>query len=342
MSDESNPGALLDAPGAPTLATVAKAAGVSSATVSRFINSPERVAEETATRIRQAIADTGYVPNLLAGGLASSRSRLVALVIPALDQSIFSSTIQSITNTLGDEGYQIVLGLGGVTDERVERLVPSILGRRPDGLILTGTVTSPQLRKMLVAAGVPIIETWDLPPNPIDSVVGFSHVAIGRSIAEYVVQKGYKRPCILTTGGVRALARRYGFARTMIEYGQAEPMHMVVDVPTTFSRGREAMRAMLEAGTRADVVVCASDWLAHGAMTEALHRGLAIPDDIAFIGFGDLEFAEALTPPLTTIAIDGTAIGSEAANLFLNRALGRSDEKRIVDVGFTLLPRQSA
>src|SRR3569623_1847847 len=83
---------------APPLAVVARLAQVSTATVSRFINSPDRVAEETAARIRSAIAQTGYVPNLIAGGLASSRSRLVALVIPMLDQSIFASTIQAATN----------------------------------------------------------------------------------------------------------------------------------------------------------------------------------------------------------------------------------------------------
>ncbi len=326
----------------PTLAVVASIAGVSTATVSRFINSPDRVALETAVRIREAIAQTGYVPNLMAGGLASNRSRLVALVIPVLDQSIFASTIQSATNALGDEGYQIVLGLSGTTDERLEQLAPSLLSRRPDGMILTGTVTSPHLRKALIAAGVPIIETWDLPADPIDSVVGFSHVAIGRALAEYVMLKGYRRPYILTTGGVRALARRYGFASAMVERGRPEPAYRMVAAPTTFTRGREAMGALLDARSDADVIVCASDWLAHGAMTEAAARGLSIPGDLAFIGFGDLEFANALTPSLTTIAIDGSAIGREAAKLFLERAQGSAAGKRIVDVGFTFIARDSA
>jgi LacI family gluconate utilization system Gnt-I transcriptional repressor len=320
---------------APTLAVVAAIAGVSAATVSRYINSPDRVAEDTAARIRMAIAQTGYVPNLMAGGLASNRSRLVALIMPVLDQSIFASTIQAATNALGDEGYQIVLGLSGMADERMEQLVPSLLGRRPDGMILTGTVTSPKLRKTLISAGVPIIETWDLPVDPIDSVVGFSHLAIGRATADYVIQKGYERPHILTTGGVRALTRRFGFAQAMVERGRPEPTYATVKLPTTFSRGREAMRALLGHGVRPDVVICASDWLAHGAMTDALDRGLKIPEDIAFIGFGDLEFAAALTPSLTTIAIDGSAIGRAAAKLFLGRAQGATGEQSVIDVGFT-------
>ncbi len=326
----------------PTLADVAKLAQVSPATVSRFINSPDRVAPETAERVRQAIAQTGYVPNLMAGGLASSRSRLVGLIIPVLDQSIFGSTIQSVTNALADEGYQIVLGLSGPHDERLEGLIPALLGRRPDGLILTGPMMSPTLRKTLIASGAPIIETWDLPTDPIDSVVGFSHEAIGRTLGEYIIKQGYRRPCLMTTRGVRALARRYGLTRALIEQGRAEPALITLDPPTTFKDGRRAMADLLDGGGRPDVVVCASDWLAHGVMTEAHARGLRIPEDVAVIGFGDLEFATALIPPLTTIGIDGSSIGREAARLFLGRAQGVTREKRIIDVGFRFIARESA
>ena len=128
----------------------------------------------------------------------------------------------------------------------------------------------------------------------------------------------------------------------MVERGRPEPAYRMVAAPTTFTRGREALGALLDEGFDADVVVCASDWLAHGAMTEANARGLSIPDDLAVIGFGDLEFATALTPSLTTIAIDGQAIGREAAKLFLERAIGATVEKRLVDVGFTFIPRASA
>src|SRR5579872_7403523 len=119
----------------PTLAEVAEVAGVSAATISRFINNPEMVAEKTAVRVREAIQRTGYTPNLLAGALASNRTRLVAVMVPSMAHSIFSSTIQAMSDTLSQQGYHVLLGLVGDHDERTGQVVDSILGRRPDGLI---------------------------------------------------------------------------------------------------------------------------------------------------------------------------------------------------------------
>src|ERR1700721_4818150 len=119
----------------------------------------------------------------MAGGLASSRSRLVAAVIPAISQSIFSSTIQSLTDALADAGYSVILGLTGAGDERVQRELVSIIGRRPDGIILAGSLLDGAARKQLKATGITIIETWDLPSSPIDLVVGVSHEPIAKAAA---------------------------------------------------------------------------------------------------------------------------------------------------------------
>jgi LacI family gluconate utilization system Gnt-I transcriptional repressor len=271
--------------GSSTLDAVARAARVSSATVSRFFNSPDMLSPRTAERVRTAVQKTSYIPNLVAGGLASSRSRLIAAAIPSVSQSIFASTIQALTDSLADEGYSVMLGLTGAADENVQRQLQSMIGRRPDGIILTGTMLDPASRKQLKATGIPTIETWDLPKDPIDLVVGFSHEAVGATVAQRAL----------------ALGRRQRF----------------------------------------DLVVCTSDWGAHGVLDELRQRGIRVPDDIAVIGFGDLEFAADLTPSLTTIKIDGAVMGKHAARFLMQRARGQKIEHPLVDIGFSLIVRES-
>ncbi|MEO6341264.1 MAG: LacI family DNA-binding transcriptional regulator [Caulobacteraceae bacterium] len=326
----------------PTLAEVADLARVSSATVSRFINSPERVAGPTAERVRDAIAQTGYVPNLLAGGLASNRSRLVAAMVPSLSQSIFSSTIQAMTDELSANGYHVYLALIGNRNEHMADMLDSVLGRRPDGLILTGGGITKTVRDRLLHERPLVIETWDLPDDPIDMAVGFSHEAVGRAVGAYAIEKGYRRPFIISANGTRALARRYGFSRVFTENGFDEPPFTVFNMPTSLGHGRQGLASFLDAGGEADLVVCSSDWTALGVIIEARSRGIRVPEDLGVIGFGDLEFAADLDPPLTTVRIDGAAIGRQAAAFLLQRAQGRQPESRIVDVGFTLVKRASA
>jgi LacI family gluconate utilization system Gnt-I transcriptional repressor len=325
-----------------TISEVAAAAGVSTATVSRFFNSPEKLKERTAGKVRKAVDDIGYVPNMLAGGLASSRSRLVAAVIPAISQSIFSSTIQSLTDALADAGYSVILGLTGAGDERMQRELLSIIGRRPDGIILTGSLPDGAARKQLKATGITIIETWDLPASPIDLVVGVSHQAIGKAVARHALALGRRHAFVISAGGVRALARRDSFSRTMVESGAPEPTVTAFGGTTTYGQGRRAMAAHLETKTPCDVVMCSSDWSAHGALDELRERGIKVPQEIAVIGFGDLDFAAELSPALTTVKIDGGMIGRQAAAFLMSRARGEKIDRPAVDIGFTLIARDSA
>jgi LacI family gluconate utilization system Gnt-I transcriptional repressor len=325
-----------------TLDAVAAAARVSSATVSRFFNSPDMLSARTAARVRAAVKNIGYIPNLLAGGLASSRSRLVAATIPEISQSIFSSTIQSLTDSLAEEGYSVMLGLTGSADENVQRQLLSIIGRRPDGIILTGTMLDTAARKQLKRTGIPTIETWDLPENPIDLVVGFSHQAVGETVARRALSVGRRRALVVSATGVRALARAHSFARTMIAAGAREPTMLTITSPTTYGRARRAVATHLEQGPqKTDVIVCSSDWGAHGVLDELRHRGICVPDDIAVIGFGDLDFAADLNPSLTTVKIDGTVIGKHAARFLMLRARRERISQPFVDIGFSLMVRES-
>ena len=282
-----------------------------------------------------------YVPNMMAGGLASSRSRLVAAVIPAITHSIFSSTIQALTDSLAEVGYTVMLGLTGSADEHGQRQLVSIIGRRPDGIILTGSLLDASARRQLKATKIPTIETWDLPAAPIDLVVGLSHEAVGVAVAHRALSQNRRRALVISATGTRALARRRSFTRTMLDGGAPEPATVAGGVTTTFGQGRSAIAAYLDGGERPEIVVCSSDWSAHGVLDELQRRGIRVPDDIAVIGFGNLDFAADLHPSLTTVNIDGGVIGRQAAKFLMQRARGERIERRIVDIGFSLVLRDS-
>jgi LacI family gluconate utilization system Gnt-I transcriptional repressor len=326
----------------PTLTEVARLARVSPATVSRALNTPGLVAEETNRRIVEAVRKTGYVPNLLAGGLASNRSRLVAVVVPALARSIFNEMIEAMTEELMRARYQVMLVLSGYQDEHLPEIVDSVLARRPEGVILTGTVSDRKLRERLVSTGATIIETRTMPQEPIDYVVGFSHHDIGAAVAQIFHDLGRRAPLVVSPESVRATERLNGFTQAMARLGVRRVSTLTLPIPASFGQGRQALAEFLEGGGRADCVMCGSDWQAHGVITEARERGLKVPDDLAVIGFGNMDFADATEPSLTSVHIDGRKIGLAAARILLDRAAGRPQAPKVTDVGFTIVRRTSA
>ena len=328
--------------GAVTLHDVAKLAGVAPITASRALNSPEQVSDEVRRKVGDAVARTGYVPNILAGGLASSRSRLVAAVVPTISGPVFQQTVQALTDALAEHGYQLMLGQSGYVDSREDALLEAIIGRRPDGIVLTGIVHSPQGRRRLLAAGIPVVETWDLTPTPLDMLVGFSHVDVGRAVAEFLCAKGRRRLAMVAGDDERSSRRQQAFAQSARAAGLREVAVVSVPAPTTLKSGRAALADLLQRLPDIDAVFCSSDLLALGVMTEAQARGIAVPAQLAVVGFGDLAFSADLYPALTTVRIDGMAIGRQAAQFIVDRAEGREVAPRVVDIGFSIVARESA
>ncbi|HTO50153.1 MAG TPA: LacI family DNA-binding transcriptional regulator [Burkholderiales bacterium] len=325
-----------------TLADVAKLAGVSAITASRALNTPDRVSPDALQRVREAIERTGYVPNMLAGGLASTRSRLVAAVVPTIAGPVFLETIEALTEALAESGYQLMLGQSGYANSREDALLDAIIGRRPDGIMLTGIMRSAAGRRRLLAAGIPVVETWDLTPTPIDMLVGFSHEKVGTAAAEYLHAHGRRRLAIVTADDPRAGVRRESFVQTVGRLGIAEVAVCVVPAPSALGHGRSGLADLLARRPDVDAVFCSSDVLALGVITEAQARAISVPGRLAVFGFGDFAFARDTYPALTTIRIDGTGIGRQAARFIIDRAEGRPVADRVVDVGFSIVQRASA
>ena len=325
-----------------TLHDVAKLAGVSIITVSRALSDPGRVSPGTLNRVEEAVAQTSYVPNLMAGGLRSSRSRLVVALVPTLAGQLFASAVQSLTRSLESHGYQLFLGQIGYAESREDRLLDTIVGRRPDGIVLTGILHSAEGRRRLIASGIPVVETWDYTPTPIDMLVGFSHDRVGQEVCEFLAKRGRKRLAVMGADDARAHQRQESFVRTAIKLGLEAPHVEVVPAPATHAAGRKALAAALARRRGIDAVFCSSDMLAMGVMTEARVRGIAVPEKLAVVGFGDLDFAETLDPALTTVHIDGSRLGEIAAQFIVDRAAGRSVVEPVVDIGFRIVERGSA
>ena len=320
------------------LSDVAAAAGVAPMTVSRVLNTPEQVAPDTARRVRAAIERLGYVPNLLAGGLSSRRSRIIAAIVPTVASPIFAASLGAFTDELDAAGYHVVLGLSGYgPDNAEEALVGAILGRRPDGLLLTGTEHSAITRRRLALAAVPMVEIWDLVDDPADMVVGFDHRAVGAAVAALFLAQGYRRFAAVCADDSRAVARRRGFIEAL------PPGSLLLDetlpAPASMQGGRSAVGKLPPLAEPVGLF-CSSDLSAAGVVIEAGARGIAVPGQLAVCGFGDLEVGRAMHPAVSTVSVDGGEIGRAAARCLLARLAGR-EAPRSVAVPFRVVERGS-
>lgn len=330
-----------------TLNDVAAHSGVSPQTVSRSIRSPHLVSEETLAIVQQSIAATGYVPNLAASNLASNRSMTVAALIPAIAYSIFADSIHGLDAVLSERGYHLFIGSTNYDIAREEELIRAFLGRRPDGIVVVGTEHSDQAKNLLAQSRVPVFETWSWTDNPIDSLVGFSNEKAVSDLVKYASEKGYKHPTFagwLAGSDSRALERRDAFAEAVGEFFPEESIRVVDSGKEGISieAGRNLFSRTLEMHPETDIILFASDIFATGALLEAQSRGIHVPGRVGITGFGDFELSKHLSPSLTTVSTPNHEIGRKVGELLLARMAGESSEPVKLDLGFTLVARESA
>jgi len=320
-----------------TLHDVAREAGVSPITASRALSNPGVVSDSTIRRVQLAVQKIGYIPNRVAGSLKSRRSMTVAGLVPVISVPQFLPTVQALTETLDSHGYQLILGQSGYDHAREEKLINTIISRRPDGIVVTGLIHSKHAREQLRQLGIPVVETWDLSDRPVDMMVGFSHVKVGSAVAGFFLGKGWQRLGIATGDDHRANMRRDGFLAAV---GHAVPT-ATVPAPSSLALGRRALADLLEQDPKIQAIYCSSDGLAQGLLVEAQSRGIRVPEDLAICGFGDADFAAHLHPSLTTVHVDGKDIGTRAAKMIIERCNGKTIAEPVVDVGFRIIERQS-
>ena len=319
----------------PTLSAVAERAGVSSITVSRVVRLPEKVAPETRSRVEAAMRELGYVPNQIAGALAGARTKSVGVLVPTIANSIFADTVQGLTDELEPLGYAVILAQSRYDAVREDRMLSALLSRRPEAIIMVGSPATEEGARLLRRAGIPVVETWELPPEPIDAVAGFDNYAAGVAVAQHLLSQGRKRFAFIGGDDPRATRRWKGFSDALRKAGATEPRRLVLD------RNASGSVAALADLPDVDAAFAANDAHAIGFMSGLRKAGLlrdgpASAQPVAVIGLGDLEMGRLISPSLSTISVHGDAIGRTAARLVLGR-----EGPRKVDLGFELVLRDS-
>ena len=323
---------------------VAALAGVSPITVSRVLADLDRVSLETRARVDEAVKATGYIPNRIASSFASSTTRMIAAVVPTLDNSIAADFIEGMLEVIRPRGYQLLLGKSNFSASEEELLVREFIGRRADGIYLTGSTHTPQTRTLLRRLGTPTVEVACLPDRPIDLAVGFSNTAAAYEMTRHLAQSGRRRIALFTPlrqDNERQTERVAGYKRAVAEFGLDDDERLSAEMPMTLAAATTALRALLNQRADVDALFCTSDMLAVGALFECQRRGLAVPGRLAIAGFEDMEIAGYVRPPLTTLRIPRREIGRRAGDLLLQRIAGEKIQPCLVDCGFTLIVRDT-
>ncbi|MGY2047410.1 LacI family DNA-binding transcriptional regulator [Methylobacterium sp. JK268] len=318
-----------------TLADVAREARVGESTVSRVLRSHGSFSERTRAQVEAAVARLGYVPNRIAGTLASTGSRLIGIVIPSLTNIVFPDVLRGATGALDAEGFQSVIAVTDYDDDREEDLVASLLSWRPAGLLVTGLEHTPGTLRRLAASGVRVAELLDVDGAGIDIVVGYSNRAAGEASARYLVARGYRRIGYLghDLDRDRRAGKRYaGFRTALGEAGLALHAEERITAPSSVEAGRHGLSALLARAPDCEAVYFSNDDMALGGYFHCLAAGLTVPDRLALFGYNGLDVGRLMPQPLTTIRTPRVEAGATAARLLCADA-----PATVVDLGFELI-----
>ncbi len=324
-----------------TLNEVAAGAGVAPITVSRALNNPASVSPALRSRIEHTVEQLGYVPNRMAGALASARTRVIPVIVPSLSNVVFVEVIEGIQEAVEAQGYQMLLGSTGYDLGHEAALAATLLGWAPPGMMIAGLRHETRTATLLRNAGIPVVEFMETGRGAIDMNVGLSHVRAGAAMAEHLLARGYRRIGFVglrMKDDYRARQRYDGLRRGLA--GQAAVVLFDREGGGGQSGGQqvgwEALPDLLAVTPALDALFFANDEMAVGALLRARRDGTDIPGRIAIAGFNGLPIAALTTPTLTTIASPRKQIGREAAAMLLARIAGREPTTRRLDVGFTL------
>ncbi|MFT3974060.1 MAG: LacI family DNA-binding transcriptional regulator [Amaricoccus sp.] len=335
IPDARAPGGLDAAEGADgparraSLADVARLADVSPITVSRALRQPGRVSADKRQRVQRAVEQTGYRINPYASILKSGRSNIVLAFASNLMSEQFSLALQACAEVFETAGYLFLMGQTSYSYERETAAIQALHAMKPAAVMFTGVIELEANREVLRALDIPIMETWALPRDPIDMLVGFSNTEAGQLAAEVLFAKGHRRVAYIGRRGGRGALRLQGFRRRCGELGMEIVRELLVDEVTGLSQGRACLSATVAAGAEIDAVFCSNDVLALGCLMEARRLGISIPGSLGILGFGESDIAAEIPPGLTTIGIDSAGLGREAGEMLLARLSGEAVEVKV-------------
>ena len=312
-----------------TLRDVSEASGVSEMTVSRVLRNSGDVSAATREKVLKAAKELGYVPNKIAGALASQRVNLVAVIIPSMSNMVFPEVMTGINEVLDGTALQPVVGLTNYDPDKEERVLYEMLSWRPSGVIIAGLEHTETAKKMMENAGIPIVEIMDIDGRPVDAMVGISHRRAGRMMAQAIVKGGYTNIGFLGTKmplDHRARKRFEGFTEALAKEGIEILDKEFYAGGSALLKGREMTAAILDRNPEMDFLYYSNDMIGAGGLLYLLDQGVDIPGEIGLAGFNGVDLLKGLPRQLATMDAGRIETGRKAAEIIARRVSGEDVE----------------
>ncbi len=315
----------------PTIDDVARAAGVSTATISRAINDPDKVAKTTRDRINAAIETLGYTPHFGARAMASSRFKTVGAIIPTMANAMFASGLQAFQEALSEAGVTLLVGTTGYDPEAEMHQIRALMMQGASGLMLIGSDRPDATRRFLSLRNVPYVQAWSTGPAEHGVFAGFDNRLAAQRMTECVLAKGHRRIAMvagISAGNDRARERIAG-VRAAIDASDGAELVAITEAPYLIGLAGDAFEKVWAAKPTA--VIGGSDVLAAGAVVRAREMGLSVPDDVSFTGFDDIGLSLVSSPALTTVRVPQSEMGRAAAAILLDMLAGKPTQSALLE-----------
>lgn len=322
-----------------TLRDVSQASGVSEMTVSRVLRNRGDVSQNTRDKVLLVAKQLGYVPNKIAGALASQRVNLVAVIIPSLSNMVFPEVMTGISEVLETTDLQPVVGVTDYLPEKEERVLYEMLSWRPSGVIIAGLEHSETSAMMLKASGIPVVEIMDIDGSPVDAMVGISHRRAGREMAVSILKAGYRKIGFLGTKmplDHRARKRFEGFTEALAKSGVEVTDQEFYSGGSALVKGREMTQELLRRNPNLDFLYFSNDLIGAGGLLYLIEKGISIPNQIGLAGFNGVELLQGLPRQLATMDACRSEIGRKAAEMIVQKV---SDPKTSFEKVYELVPK---
>ncbi len=304
-----------------TIQDVARAAGVSPATVSRCLNKPGAVSEARRARVDAAIRALEYVPHGAARTLASRRSRMMGAVFPSLDSSLFGGVLDVLQREIAAAGYTLVVASSGYDQGREREHIHNLAANGVDAMVLVGAARDPRVYRVLERKRIPYVLIWIAADANHSPCVGFDNRRAAAIVTGHLLDIGHRRIAVisgLTEGNDRAAARLTGVRDALARRGLVLPLAHVVERPFGVEQGREAFRLLMSRHDPPTAVVCGSEPFAYGALFESRRLGIRVPQTVSVTGFDDQWLASQISPTLTTVRTPRRQMGRLAGRYLLS------------------------
>ena len=309
----------------PTLEDVAERSGVSTATVSRCLNSPDQVNEKTRERVMQAVSELGYAPNFGARALAAKRTNTFGAIIPTMENAIFARGLQAFQDELREHGVTLLVASSSYSPEQEEEQIRSLVTRGADALLLIGQDRTDKSYEFLESRDIPYVVAWAFDRTATRLSVGFDNHQAMKALADEVLEMGHGQIGVITadrSGNDRARGRFDGICEAMRNHGINPDTLHVAETTYSIDEGADAFERLMARQPRPTAVLCGNDVFAAGALMQARRMGLRVPEDVSVTGFDDIELAEIVMPALTTVHVPHKEMGRHAAQKLLSLSAG--------------------